>query len=717
MFPPAAAVIFGTLGGLWFSESGYGRQVVGWRVFNVARESVGSGIAESVPDWVLPAFLGFTVLVVVVFFAGLWVLRKKPGRKRSLRGVWLHCRSLFRSSDDSFFLSQTQLRYRHGSFLYKIGLLALFCVAVWNAMLNTGSAVSELPAGKSFFLCLKVRDFPVEITTAAGKRYQQMDCQLLMYSPDGAKQISGNENIVVYVAADTTGGNGSGGSAENAGDISIIGSAGTIVGNGSGGSADQAGGAVRGFSYWMPGDILLTRCRTYPIASTQNTAPVQALASESTVPAPAPAPASESTAPAPALASESTAPAPAPATASSVDSTASASASVSVADPGGDSVAATSASAQNSTFDYPKYMARRGFFSRAYVYQYQRAEGRLTVVERFRRLRGLLTRRWKGEAGALLSGICLGDKSGIGRDVRNKFTAAGAGHILAVSGLHVGVLYGSLILLLGLPLRVARVGRYRKKTFVKCSMDPVDVRARQLALHRTYSLSAGSWVHAPALLLIWSYAAVVGFSASVVRAALMLSIYGVGKVLGYRTFGLNVLSVTALILVVIKPLNLFDPGFQLSFSAVLGLMLFFPLLRNLLSVRNVILKYLWELFCCSLAVQLGTLWLATAMFGVIPVYGLLCNFVVVPFGSVILYVFLAYLMVLGAVTVVGAPAVAALEHITHLLHYLAGILERGVDFFAQLPGNPIHYQPDIFVQLLMLWCTGYFYLAWSRKNL
>ena len=74
MFPPAAAVIFGTLGGLWFSESGYGRQVVGWRVFNVARESVGSGIAESVPDWVLPAFLGFTVLVVVVFFAGLSAL-------------------------------------------------------------------------------------------------------------------------------------------------------------------------------------------------------------------------------------------------------------------------------------------------------------------------------------------------------------------------------------------------------------------------------------------------------------------------------------------------------------------------------------------------------------------------------------------------------------------------------------------------------------------
>jgi ComEC/Rec2-related protein len=253
------------------------------------------------------------------------------------------------------------------------------------------------------------------------------------------------------------------------------------------------------------------------------------------------------------------------------------------------------------------------------------------------------------------------------------------------------------------------------------------MRSRQLALYRIYSISRGVWVHIPALLLIWSYAAVVGFSASVVRAALMLSIYGVGKMCGHRTFGLNVLCITALILVVLRPVNLFDPGFQLSFSAVLGLMLFFPLFRNLLSTRNVILKYLWELFCCSLAVQAGTLWLSAGMFGVIPLYGLLCNFVVVPLCGVILYAFLAYLLLLGSFsllscaavsgTVIGSLAVPvenALEHITGGLHHLAGTLDVVVAFFAHLPGTPILFQPGPAGQLLMFMGAGILYFLLRR---
>ena len=67
---------------------------------------------------------------------------------------------------------------------------------------------------------------------------------------------------------------------------------------------------------------------------------------------------------------------------------------------------------------------------------------------------------------------------------------------------------------------------------------------------KTNSVRRGTWVHVPALVLIWMYAAVVGFSTSVMRAALMLTDYGVGKLLGYRAFGLNVLSIAALLLVV-----------------------------------------------------------------------------------------------------------------------------------------------------------------------
>ncbi len=702
MFPPAAATILGTLGGLFFREHCTSRGQLFGSVFaeagagagktaaagdslvtTVAAAAAGEGPAVMTAaagegpagwtEWGLPVLFGITFLAVILFLAGLWILRKDRGYKHIRTGMPVVLVPRF--------ISRTQLRYRYGRSLYRVGLISLFCLAAWNGWLGSGPEGSVLPEGEQLYICLKVIDFPTVITTAAGKRYQRMECSLFMYSPDGYQHIKGRENMVVYVA-DSTGPNGS------------------------------SGNPVREPSSWRPGDILMTRCRSYPFRSIQS-----AERQQDTVPAQmrTEAPAQTST------------------------------------------EAPAQMRTDASAFDYATYMARRGFFRQAYVYQYRRGGERPTLADRLRRLRVPLTGRWKGEAGALLSGICLGDRSGISREIRDRFTAAGAGHILAVSGLHVGVLYGSFVLLLGVPRRIREERRYRKSPSAKQTKplatataatttatatatatviataasagppNPFEMRSRQLALYRIYSISGGVWVHIPALLLIWTYAAVVGFSASVVRAALMLSIYGVGKMCGHRTFGLNVLCITALILVVLRPVNLFDPGFQLSFSAVLGLMLFFPLFRNLLSTRNVILKYLWELFCCSLAVQAGTLWLSAGMFGVIPLYGLLCNFVVVPLCGVILYAFLAYLLLLGSFsllscaavsgTVIGSLAVPvenALEHITGGLHHLAGTLDVVVAFFAHLPGTPILFQPGPAGQLLMFMGAGILYFLLRR---
>ncbi|MFA5441647.1 MAG: ComEC/Rec2 family competence protein, partial [Bacteroidales bacterium] len=666
-------------------------------------------------EWGLPVLFGITFLAVILFLAGLWILRKDRGYKHIRTGMPVVLVPRF--------ISRTQLRYRYGRSLYRVGLISLFCLAAWNGWLGSGPEGSVLPEGEQLYICLKVIDFPTVITTAAGKRYQRMECSLFMYSPDGYQHIKGRENMVVYVA-DSTGPNGS------------------------------SGNPVREPSSWRPGDILMTRCRSYPFRSIQS-----AERQQETVPAQmrTEAPAQTSTEAPAQMRTE--APAQTSTEAPAQTST-EAPAQMRTEAPAQTS---TEAPAQMRTdasaFDYATYMARRGFFRQAYVYQYRRGGERPTLADRLRRLRVPLTGRWKGEAGALLSGICLGDRSGISREIRDRFTAAGAGHILAVSGLHVGVLYGSFVLLLGVPRRIREERRYRKSPSAKQTKplatataatttatatatatatviataasagppNPFEMRSRQLALYRIYSISGGVWVHIPALLLIWTYAAVVGFSASVVRAALMLSIYGVGKMCGHRTFGLNVLCITALILVVLRPVNLFDPGFQLSFSAVLGLMLFFPLFRNLLSTRNVILKYLWELFCCSLAVQAGTLWLSAGMFGVIPLYGLLCNFVVVPLCGVILYAFLAYLLLLGSFsllscaavsgTVIGSLAVPvenALEHITGGLHHLAGTLDVVVAFFAHLPGTPILFQPGPAGQLLMFMGAGILYFLLRR---
>jgi len=143
-----------------------------------------------------------------------------------------------------------------------------------------------------------------------------------------------------------------------------------------------------------------------------------------------------------------------------------------------------------------------------------------------------------------------------------------------------------------------------------------------------------------------------------------------------------------------------------------------------------------------LAVQLGTLWLTTASFGIIPLYGLICNLLVVPFCTVILYVFLCFLIIMGisglcGIRFTGALAFTdisymtamptirssiagfflnALQYLNELLHCLAGWLENTVSFFARLPCTPIHYQPGPGGQILILFCTVIVYILLRRND-
>ena len=649
-FPPAAAVLCGTLGGLYFG-GGAGGAVSG--IFFRPRpgpelsleRTLGPGLVFD-PRlrlwlWVL-AF--FTLLLLLCFFAGLWFLRRRPGHVHIRKGVGRASAGALRV------YSQSQLRYRFGRPLYFLGLAALCFVSFWNGFLRQypvgsgsgsglgsgsgsgGASGSVLQSGEKVHLYLRVMDFPVFVVTAQGRHYQRVDCRLVAYAGDRYEEIPGNENLVVYILDENAAGLG-----EKAVELGE---------NGAGLGENRASALPGKKMQWLPGDLFVTHCKTFSIGGEKE---ASALGSAS----------------------------------GSGSGTTLASALGSASSP-----ASASAFRQQSKtdFDYPAYMARRGFYHRAYVYDYKRVEGKLTAREKLLRLRVPLSAGWgqiaenadgaevreardvqevrerRKRAGTLLLGICLGDKNNLGKDVRERFNAVGAGHVLAVSGLHVGALYGSFIWILELWSRLKKNRRYRfrRKRFSRKGpsvgkfsrqsgrgLSGVELQAWRLMVLKTYSVRRGTWVHVPALVLIWMYAAVVGFSTSVMRAALMLTVYGVGKLLGYRAFGLNVLSIAALLLVVIEPMYLFDLGFQLSFSAVLSLMLFFPLFRNVLSVRKTVPRYLWELFCCSLSVQVGTLWLSWGTFGILPLYALFCNMLVVPLATLILYSFMGYLVVFG----------------------------------------------------------------------
>lgn len=343
------------------------------------------------------------------------------------------------------------------------------------------------------------------------------------------------------------------------------------------------------------------------------------------------------------------------------------------------------------TFDYASYMFRNGTYKKAYVYSYFRTVDRPTWPDRLRRLQKTIRNVWEHPnaegmvpaSEALLSGICLGYKAGLNPEIKQAFSKSGASHILAVSGLHVGVLYGAVVLLLGL----------------------------------VFPGNALRWARTlPALALIWTYALMIGLSASVVRASFMLTWYGLGTLWGKRQVGLNAWAGTALVLLVINPTHWLDAGFQLSFCAVGSLLLFFPLVRNIFSPKTSVGNYLWELICCSLVAQWGTLWLSAGMFGMMPLYGLLTNLVAVPLSGIILYAFIGFLFLWG-IQWIGIPMDGLLAVIIQMLEGAARLLNAFNSTLASLPYSAIPVKPDFFFYLIYLWGTGYLIiLLWIRQK-
>lgn len=264
-------------------------------------------------------------------------------------------------------------------------------------------------------------------------------------------------------------------------------------------------------------------------------------------------------------------------------------------------------------FDYGQYLQRQGISGTAIVcsgywrkllqpstptFKMQALMLREQIVKKFR------TWSLEDDVLAIISALTVGDKSKLTREIKATYNAAGVSHILALSGLHIGIL--SMILSwLFYPLR---------------------------------RVCGGKWIASFLIVgLLWGFAFLSGLSPSVIRAVTMFSAYVVASIFSEDRFsGFSALTLTAFIMLIYQPMYLFDVGFQLSFMAVLGIFLFYPLIDSLFVVRNKIVAYLWNIISLSLAAQLATLPLILYYFGTFPVYFLLSNLVVAPIAVFIL---------------------------------------------------------------------------------
>lgn len=202
--------------------------------------------------------------------------------------------------------------------------------------------------------------------------------------------------------------------------------------------------------------------------------------------------------------------------------------------------------------------------------------------------------RENGIAKALLLGI----KDHLDNDLKKAYSSAGAMHVLAVSGLHVGIIFLIIKIILG---RLKKVGKWGKYLFGFTGIS-----------------------------IIWIYAIVTGLSPSVLRAATMFTLITISEASSRETNIYNSLGLAAFILILLDPYIIYSVGFQLSFLAVLGIVYLQPKLYNLIDFRWFLLDKAWMITCVSLAAQISTFPLTAYYFHQFPTYFLISNLLVIP---------------------------------------------------------------------------------------
>jgi competence protein ComEC len=204
---------------------------------------------------------------------------------------------------------------------------------------------------------------------------------------------------------------------------------------------------------------------------------------------------------------------------------------------------------------------------------------------------------------AIINAILLGQRQDISEEVYSNYTNAGAIHILAISGLHIGI----ILMILSFILKPFE--RLRHGIFIKTLL---------------------------LIIILWSFAIIAGLSASVTRAVTMFSIVAIGMNLKRPTNIYNTLAISIFILLLFKPLFLFDVGFQLSYMAVFGIVSIDPHLKTLWKPKYYITKKIWETIRITFAAQLGILPISLYYFHQFPGLFFLSNLLIVPFLGIIL---------------------------------------------------------------------------------
>lgn len=273
---------------------------------------------------------------------------------------------------------------------------------------------------------------------------------------------------------------------------------------------------------------------------------------------------------------------------------------------------------KSGKFDYGLYLRRQGIVGTCWAL---RRNWQLIGHEDDMGLKGLVKRSQyflyqqyrkmgiEGQELGIISALTLGYREDLDKDVQRAFSASGAMHVLAVSGLHTGIVWGIVmwILTLGVLYKPLWEDKFRR------------------------------WLlNISTIVLIWAYAFLTGLSPSVMRSALMLTFWALSSLLEQQTSRWNPLLAAAVVILIVNPLALWSVSFQLSFAAVAGIMLFGSSMQQAVVSKGRVWQSVSGLLIVSLAAQLGTMPLTLHYFGQTSNYFALTNLIVVPMAGILL---------------------------------------------------------------------------------
>ncbi len=275
------------------------------------------------------------------------------------------------------------------------------------------------------------------------------------------------------------------------------------------------------------------------------------------------------------------------------------------------------------------------------------------------------------ESLSISSALLLGQKSGLDKETRKKYAQVGASHLLALSGMHLGIIYGILYML-----------------FI-----------------RRIRFSEWKWFWLPPILLtIWGYAFIAGMPISLVRASIMFSLATIATFAQNDTPPLHILALSALTILLFKPSALFGISFQLSFLAVFFIIVLYQPLREIIRRRNVII----DMLMLSVVALLGTAPLSIYYFHTFPLTGAIVSVILIPLTTIIIYLGLLLLLI-------------PIKCIAWLLTIVIRTQDWIVDTVANIPFTTITnlypaWWQVLLVYLLLLCLIAKSHILWSRED-